>query len=267
MTDDHIAVRGLTKSYEGGEPDRPALHSIDLDIRHRRFVSLIGPSGCGKSTLLRVIAGLEPHDSGSLSLFGESPRQVCSRKAVGLVPQAPALLPWLTVRQNVVLPAKVNRRARRHGDSPDELLRAVGLDHSAHKYPHELSGGMRQRVAIARAFGLRPDVLLMDEPFSALDEFTRESLQLQLLDLWQGRATTVAFVTHSVYEAVMLSDEVVVMSGRPGRVHGVVPVDLPRPRGRDTVAAADQRAVEERVRARLHSAWESAATADGLVAQ
>lgn len=265
MTGDHIEIRGLTKRYAGGDPDRPALSGIDLDIRHRRFVSLIGPSGCGKSTLLRVIAGLEGHDEGSVSLFGESPRQLCRRKAVGLVPQAPALLPWLTVRQNVALPSKVNRRARRDGDSPDELLRAVGLDDVALRYPHELSGGMRQRVAIARAFGLRPDVLLMDEPFSALDEFTREALQIQLLDLWQSRATTVVFVTHSVHEAVTLSDQVVVMSARPGRVHEVLPVDLPRPRDREVVTGFRTDDLERRVRACLQRAWESGAAPEDLV--
>ena len=265
MSDAHIEIRGLTKRYEGGDPGRPALYDVDLDIRHRHFVSLIGPSGCGKSTLLRVIAGLESHDGGRVSLFGQTPLQMCRRKAVGLVPQTPALLPWLTVRQNVALPSKVNRRARQHGDSPDELLRAVGLDDAAHRYPHELSGGMRQRVAIARAFGLRPDVLLMDEPFSALDEFTREALQLQLLTLWQSRATTVVFVTHSVHEAVTLSDRVVVMSARPGRVHEGLPVGLPRPRDREVVTGFRTNDLEQRVRASLQGAWESGAAPDDLV--
>ncbi|MFL1375740.1 ABC transporter ATP-binding protein [Nocardiopsis protaetiae] len=260
-----IRIRGLTKTYDGGDPDRPALASVDLDIGPRRFVSLIGPSGCGKSTLLRVIAGLEDHDAGEVSLFGSTPHALCAAKGVGLVPQTPALLPWQTVRRNIVLPRRVNRRSGAGGEDPDDLLRAVGLSDVAHRYPHELSGGQRQRVAIARAFGLRPRLLLMDEPFSALDEFTREALRLQLLGLWQRRATTVVFVTHSVREAVTLSDEVVVMSARPGRVHEVLPIDLPRPRDADVVTGPHMHALEDRVRASLQSAWERGAAPDDLV--
>lgn len=260
----NIEVRGLTKTYEGAATGRPALESIDLDVPRHRFVSLIGPSGCGKSTLLRVIAGLAEHDTGHVRIFGETPRRMCRAKAVGLVPQTPALLPWLNVHRNVALPAKVNRSADRNPEDPDELLRTVGLDDAARMYPHELSGGMRQRVAIARAFGLRPDVLLMDEPFSALDEFTREALQLHLLDLWQNRATTVVFVTHSVHEALTLSDEIVVMSARPGRVHEVLPVDLPRPRDRTTVTGPRVHALEETVRTSLRAAWDSGTAPDDL---
>lgn len=265
MSDDRIEVRGLTKSYGGGDPRRPALDSIDLDLPRGHFVSLIGPSGCGKSTLLRVIAGLEGHDTGHVAVFGSTPQNMCEAKAVGLVPQTPALLPWLNVRRNVSLPDRVNRRAGRGSEDPDHLLLMVGLADAAHKYPHELSGGMQQRVAIARAFGLRPDLLLMDEPFSALDEFTREALQLQLLNLWERMSTTVVFVTHSVREAVTLSDRIVVMSARPGRVHEVLPVDLPRPRGRDVVTGPRMHALEDRVRASLQSAWEAGAAPDDLI--
>src|SRR5699024_2036294 len=144
-----------------------------------------------KSTLLRGIAGLESFDSEEDNLFGASPRELCRRKALGLIPHTSPLLPRLTVRQYVALPNRINRPSRHCAQSPHALLRSVGLEDAANRYPHELSGGMLQRVAIARAFGLRPDVLLMDEPFSALDEFTREALQLQLLELWQRRATTV----------------------------------------------------------------------------
>ena len=261
-----IEVRGLTKRHPGARLDRPALQNIDLEIPHRQFVSLIGPSGCGKSTLLRILAGLDRADTGQVSLLGRSPKQASRRKAIGLVSQTPALLPWLTVRQNVALPGKVNRRAGSEIDSPDELLRAVGLEESADQYPHELSGGMLQRVAVARALGLRPDVLLMDEPFSALDEFTREALQYQLLGLWQRRATTVVFVTHSVHEAVVLSDRIVVMSARPGRIHEALDVDLPRPRDREVVTSSRTREVEGRVRASLRSAWSSGITTTELVA-
>ncbi|MBR8744726.1 ABC transporter ATP-binding protein [Nocardiopsis sp. MG754419] len=260
-----IEVRGLTKHHPGARPDRPALQDVDLEIPHRQFVSLIGPSGCGKSTLLRILAGLDGADAGRVSLLGRSPKQASRRKAIGLVSQTPALLPWLTVRQNVALPARVNRRAGTAIDPPDDLLRAVGLEDSAHQYPHELSGGMLQRVAVARALGLRPDVLLMDEPFSALDEFTREALQYQLLGLWQERATTVVFVTHSVHEAVVLSDRIVVMSARPGRIHEVLDVDLPRPRDRKVVRGPHMHDLEDRVRASLQSAWKAGAAPDDLV--
>jgi NitT/TauT family transport system ATP-binding protein len=267
MTDDRIEVRGLTKTYEGGDPARPALDRVDLDVPRRHFVSLIGPSGCGKSTLLRVLAGLERHDAGHVGVFGSTPEAMCKAKSVGLVPQTPALLPWLNVRRNVVLPSRVNRRAGHAATDPDELLRMVGLEDAARKYPHQLSGGMQQRVAIARAFGIRPDVLLMDEPFSALDEFTREALQLHLLRLWEHMSTTVVFVTHSVREAVTLSDEIVVMSARPGRVHEVLPVDLPRPRDTSVVADPRLHEVEDRVRASLQRAWEASAAPDDLVPQ
>ena len=265
MTGDDIEIRHLTKRYRGGASDRPALQDIDLEIPHRRFVSLIGPSGCGKSTLLRVIAGLTVPDHGHVSLFGRTPREMCRRKAIGLVPQTPALLPWLNVRQNIALPTMVNRRRGTPPESTDDLLRAVGLQDSARRYPHQLSGGMSQRVAIARALGLRPDVLLMDEPFSALDEFTREALQYQLLGLWQRRATTVVFVTHSVREAVVLSDRIVVMSARPGRIHEVLDVDLPRPRDRKVVKGPHMHDLEDRVRASLQSAWKAGAAPDDLV--
>jgi NitT/TauT family transport system ATP-binding protein len=210
------------------------LDGIDLTVPAGRFVSLVGPSGCGKSTLLRLVAGLEPPDRGEVRVHGVPPKMACAAKMIGLVPQTPALLPWLSVLDNVTLPRKVNRAAarRRARAVPDmrELLDRAGLGDALHKRPAELSGGMRQRAAIVRAFGLRPDVLVMDEPFSALDEFTRESLQDQLLDLWTRWRTTVLFVTHSVTEAVRLSDTVVLMAPRPGRVVESIDIDLPRPR-------------------------------------
>ncbi|ACZ20181.1 ABC-type nitrate/sulfonate/bicarbonate transport system, ATPase component [Sanguibacter keddieii DSM 10542] len=286
---DHIVVRGLHKTYPGTSV--AALSDVELVVPRGTFVSLIGPSGCGKSTLLRAVAGLEGFDDGSITIFGATPEEACAAKSVGLVPQAPALLPWLTVRQNVELPHKVNRRAdrrraereRKHpalsavsapGASSgldafadvDSLLDMVNLTDAADKHPGALSGGMQQRVAIARAFGLRPEILLMDEPFSALDEFTREALRLQLLTLWQRMRTTVLFVTHSVREAVTLSDQVVVMSARPGQVHEVIDVDLPRPRGADVLLSPQLHTIEDRVRASLQSAWEAGAAPVDLVA-
>lgn len=275
---DHIVVRGLHKTYPGAQ--QRVLDDVDLVVPRGTFVSLIGPSGCGKSTLLRAVAGLEPYDGGELSIFGATPQDACGYKAVGLVPQTPALLPWLTVARNVELPGRVNRGAERRraarygmggpartegGVSTAELLDLVGLADKADAHPGHLSGGMQQRVAIARAFGLEPDVLLMDEPFSALDEFTREAMRLHLLSLWQRMQTTVLFVTHSVREAVTLSDQVVVMSARPGRIHEVIDVDLPRPRDRDVLADAHLHEVEDRVRDSLQDAWEHGAKPADLV--
>lgn len=277
MPSSAIEFASVRKVYGSVASSLVALSEVDLTIEPGRFVSLIGPSGCGKSTLLRLAAGLEPADEGSIRVHGVSPEVACAAKLIGFVPQAPALLPWLSVLRNVTLPQKVNpgsarRRARIEGLSPDvakddgrpdmlELLRKAGLADAVHKLPSQLSGGMQQRAAIVRAFGLRPDVLLMDEPFSALDEFTRESLQDQLLDLWDELNTTVVFVTHSVTEAVRLSDQVVVMAPRPGRIVDVIDVDLPRPRNERLLQEAEFHRYEDLIRDRLRSAWSSAGAA------
>jgi NitT/TauT family transport system ATP-binding protein len=262
-----IRITKARKVYGSGSSAMVALHDVDLEIPTGRFVSIIGPSGCGKSTLLRLIADLEPPDGGSVEVLGGTAAEACDGKHVGFVPQSPALLPWLNVLHNVTLPHKVNRRAsrkRRAGAAdarpmPDmeQLLRAVGLGDAMHKLPPELSGGMQQRVAIVRAMGLQPDVLLMDEPFSALDEFTREALQEQLLDLWDDTTATVVFVTHSVSEAVRLSDQVVVMAPRPGRIVDVIDVDLPRPRRASLITSDAFHHYENLVRECLQSAWHS----------
>jgi NitT/TauT family transport system ATP-binding protein len=262
-----IGVRGVTRTYPGAGRPVQALAGVDLEVEQGRFVSLIGPSGCGKSTLLRAVAGLERVDSGVVTLSGRTPAQACGDKEVGFVPQSPGLLPWLTVRANAALPSRVNRAADRRraaraaagggaagADEVEAVLRRVGLGEVLDRYPHELSGGMQQRVAIARAFAMRPRVLLMDEPFSAVDELTREALRLQLLALWQEARTTVLFVTHSVREAVVLSDTVVVMSPRPGRTAALVPVELPRPRGEAVLLSPALHAVEDRLRRVLRDA-------------
>jgi NitT/TauT family transport system ATP-binding protein len=263
----------VRRAYGFGPDTTVALDDVHLTVRPGRFVSLIGPSGCGKSTLLRLVAGLEEPDHGDVRMHGVTPAEACAAKMIGLVPQSPALLPWMSVLRNVTLPQKINRRAagRRsriaglaglagRGGAPvapdmRALLARAGLGEAVHKLPAELSGGMRQRVAIVRAFGLRPDVLVMDEPFSALDEFTRESLQDQLLDLWEELKTTVLFVTHSVAEAVRLSDTVVVMAPDPGRIVDTIEVDLPRPRGRHLLGERRFHAYEDLVRERLRRAW------------
>jgi NitT/TauT family transport system ATP-binding protein len=220
-----------------GRPPVHALDRIDLAVAPGEFVSLIGPSGCGKSTLLRVIGGLTRYDVGAVSIGGQTPEEARRAKRFGFVPQAPALLPWHSVRRNVALLQQLNPRRADHGSldahQVDELLERVGLSEFADALPGQLSGGMQQRVALVRAFALGAPVLLMDEPFSALDEITRVDMRYLLLDLWQRIGTTVVFVTHSIPEAVVLSDRVVVLAPRPGRVRDIVPVDLPRPRHED----------------------------------
>jgi NitT/TauT family transport system ATP-binding protein len=267
-----IELSSVRKVYGYGASALVALNGVHLSIEPGRFVSLIGPSGCGKSTLLRLAAGLEPADHGMVRVHGVSPNEACAAKLIGFVPQTPALLPWLSVLKNVTLPQKINggaARRREHIDdlaergagqgAPDmlKLLHKAGLGEAVNKLPSQLSGGMQQRTAIVRAFGLQPDVLLMDEPFSALDEFTRESLQDQLLDLWDELKTTVLFVTHSVSEAVRLSDTVVVMAPRPGRIVDVIDIDLPRPRNQRLFESRSFHSCEDLIRDRLHSAWRS----------
>ncbi len=257
-----IGVTGARRVYPArGGGEMIALNDVDLTVEAGSFVSVIGPSGCGKSTLLRLVAGLENPDRGTVRVCGVSPAEAAAAKMLGFVPQTPALLPWLSVLKNVTLPARVNRSAGRRRATPPgpsmlELLGKAGLRDVAHKLPAQLSGGMQQRVAIVRAFGLRPDVLLMDEPFSALDEFTRESLQEQLLDLWDELQATVLFVTHSVSEAVRLSDRIVVMAPRPGRITDVIDVDLPRPRGAALLKTPEFHHYEDLVRDRLRGAFQ-----------
>jgi NitT/TauT family transport system ATP-binding protein len=267
-----LQLRSVRRVYGFGSAATTALDDVHLTVPSGRFVSLIGPSGCGKSTLLRLVAGLEQPDHGEVSVHGVTPAQACAAKMIGLVPQSPALLPWLSVLRNVTLPQKINRGAGKRRERiadfaerqtavPDmeELLVKAGLGDALHKLPAQLSGGMRQRAAIVRAFGLQPDVLVMDEPFSALDEFTRESLQDQLLDLWEELRTTVLFVTHSVSEAVRLSDTVVVMAPSPGRIVESIDVDLPRPRGERLFGERRFHEYEDLVRERLRRAWHSEA--------
>jgi len=265
MAEAAIAVRGARRAYDSGElAEVVALDGVDLEVEAGTFVSVIGPSGCGKSTLLRLMAGLEQPDAGTIEICGSTPRAAASQKRLGFVPQRPALLPWLSVAKNVALPGRLNpaatrrRRGERSGaEGPDvhELLRKAGLGDAMDKLPAQLSGGMQQRAAIVRAFALHPDVLLMDEPFSALDEFTREALQEQLLDLWGELGATVVFVTHSISEAVRLSDRVVVMAPRPGRVVDVVDVDLPRPRSQELLRSQEFHDLELTVRDLLRDAF------------
>ncbi len=210
--------------------DQPvqALSEIDLTIAQGEFVSLIGPSGCGKTTLLRVIADLEPITSGDVRVNGLTPHQARLARAYGYVFQAPALFAWRTVLGNVMLPLQIQGRPRAEAEAvAKEQLARVGLTGFERKYPWQLSGGMQQRASIARALGFEPKILMMDEPFGALDEITRDGLNEQLQQLWQRERRTVVFVTHSIAEAVYLSTRIVVMSPRPGRILKVIESTLP----------------------------------------
>jgi NitT/TauT family transport system ATP-binding protein len=223
---DRIVLSGVTKRFP--TLAWPALNDVDLVIERGSFFTVIGPSGAGKSTLLRVLAGLVQPDAGEVSVFGEAPVEAARAKHLGWVPQSPALLPWRTVLENVRLPLEVNKRAGCEERDPEEILARLGLRQATSMLPAHLSGGMRQRVAIARAFAFAPALLLMDEPFGALDEMTREHVAHLLLELWQAERPTVVFVTHSVNEAVVLSDQVAVIG--EGKLTAPVDITLPRPR-------------------------------------
>jgi NitT/TauT family transport system ATP-binding protein len=228
-----VALKGLTKTFAKGNVT--ALQEIDLAIEAGEFVSLIGPSGCGKSTLLRVIGDLTTPSAGTVEVNGKSAPQARLDHDYGMVFQDSVLFDWRTVRKNVALPLELlgYDRAKRK-ERVDEMLHLVELQGFGDHHPWQLSGGMQMRVAIARALSFEPALLLMDEPFGALDEMTRERLNIELLEIWRRMQSTIVFVTHSISEAVFLSTRVVVMSPRPGRIAGTVDIDLPQPRTTDT---------------------------------
>ena len=224
-----IEVDRVTKTYASDAGDIRALDAIDLDVAPRELVTIVGPSGCGKSTLLRCIGGLIPPSEGRVLIDGEVVIEPDPR--IGYVFQRAVLLPWRTVEKNVLLPFEINGRPTPENlESVHEALEMVELGQYAQLRPAELSGGMQQRVAVARALVTEPSILLMDEPFGALDAQTRDSMNVELLRIWQEAQPTIVFVTHDIGEALFLSDRVVVMTARPGRVHEVVEVDIPRPR-------------------------------------
>lgn len=223
-----VQVRNASVVYETADSPVHALEHIDLDIREGEFVALIGPSGCGKTTLVRVIADLEKISAGQVLVNGVTPHEARLARAYGYVFQAPALFPWRTVLGNVTLPLQIQGRSKAEGKAIAlEHLARVGLTGFESKYPWQLSGGMQQRVSIARALSFEPRILMMDEPFGALDEITRDRLNEQLQQLWQRERRTVVFVTHSIAEAVYLSTRIVVMSPRPGRIIKVIESPLP----------------------------------------
>ena len=248
-----IAVRQLCKAYATRAEPVPALQDIDFAMDEGEFVAVVGPSGCGKSTLLKILAGLIPASSGGAYLRGTS--IAGPRRDIGVVFQAPVLFPWRSVIDNVLLPADVQRLDRAsHARLARDLLDLVGLNGFENRYPWELSGGMQQRVAIVRALIHDPAMLLMDEPFGALDALTREQMNLELQRIWLERRKTVVFITHSISEAVFLADRVLVMTPRPGRIAETVKVDLPRPRGLDLIGTASFGNYTRRIRGHFNAA-------------
>lgn len=238
---------GVGKIFGSGDVEVEALRDISIQIEAGEFVSLIGPSGCGKSTLLRLVGDLATPSSGTLRVNGKTPEQARLDRDYGIVFQKATLLDWRTITRNIELPLEIMDAT---ADVPG-LLEMVQLGEFGEHYPWQLSGGMQQRVAIARALVFEPSLLLMDEPFGALDEMTRELMQQELLRIWRETGTTVIFVTHSIPEAVFLSTRVMVMSPRPGRISRVIDVDLPQPRGVDTRELPDYFAKVTEVREAL----------------
>ena len=223
-----IMLKNIGMEYENGVT---ALTNVSIDIKKGEFISLLGPSGCGKTTLLRIIADLIKPTSGEVTVGGETPEAARLKRKYGIVFQSPVLYDWRTVKKNVILPMEILKVPKSDREERAmQMLELVGLQDFADHYPKQLSGGMQQRVGIARALAIQPEILLMDEPFSALDEFTREKLHEDLLRIWRKTNKTIVFVTHNIAESVFLSDRVCVLSPHPGRLSAIIDIDLPRPR-------------------------------------
>ena len=228
-----VKIDHVEKIYQGRSGEVVALNGVDMEIRENEFVCVVGPSGCGKSTLLNIIAGLERPTSGRVCVKGKEVVNPGSER--GVIFQQYALFPWLTVKKNVKFGLKLRGvKEPELSVIADKYIRLVGLEEFGDSYPKELSGGMKQRVAIARAYAVNPEILLMDEPFGALDAQTRTQLQTELLETWEKEKKTCFFITHDVEEAIILAQRVVIMSARPGRVKEIVPVNIPYPRTQET---------------------------------
>jgi NitT/TauT family transport system ATP-binding protein len=250
--DMYLSARKLSLVYETSQGPLAALGPLDLDVGDGEFVAVLGPSGCGKSTLLKIFSGLLQPTTGTAELAGTSID--APRRDVGIVFQQPTLLPWKTVRENILMPVRVlGTYARQHEVKARELMNMVGLANFGEHYPHELSGGMQQRVGIARALIHEPRLLLMDEPFAALDALTREQITFDLQDIWESSKKAVVLITHSIPEAVLMADRVLVLSPRPGRIVHSESVNLPRPRGLDSMKSTEFAEATDRLRRILTS--------------
>jgi NitT/TauT family transport system ATP-binding protein len=245
---DGLELRGVQRTFKVEGRDIAALRDVSLDCAPGSFTALIGPSGCGKSTLLRIIAGLERPDRGSVRIGGAAPIERCRQGALGVAFQDAALLPWRSVRQNIALPLEVlGRSVRDHGTRIEELIELVGLKGFEDARPGQLSGGMRQRVAIARTLVTKPSVLLLDEPFGALDQILRRSMNIELQRIWLESRPTTVLVTHGIDEALFLADRIVVMQRNPGRIACRVDVPFARPRSAELFARAEFHRLEDEV--------------------
>ena len=247
-----LEAKKLTQVFHHGKEQRTILNQLDLKIHKREFVCVIGPSGCGKSTLSRVVAGLDPYHSGEILVDGQAITGTSSER--GMVFQGYTLFPWKTVKQNVMFgPLMKGISATRAEEMAREWINIIGLEKYENQYPHQLSGGMKQRVAIARALVNEPKILLMDEPFGALDPHTRQKMQRHLMDLWQNIDITIIFVTHDMDEAILLADRIVALKANPGEIKEIIEVDLPHPRGTELMNTPEFQRLRNKVDQLVHA--------------
>lgn len=247
-----LEAKKLTQSFKHGKTDRTILNQLDLKIHKREFICVIGPSGCGKSTFSRIVAGLDPYSSGELLVDGQAIEGPSPER--GMVFQGYTLFPWKTVKENVMFGPLMKGASNSSAESSArEWIDIIGLEKYQDQYPHQLSGGMKQRVAIARALVNEPKILLMDEPFGALDPHTRQKMQKHLMDLWQNIDITIIFVTHDMDEAILLADRIVALKANPGEIKEIIEVDLPRPRNPELMLSPEFKQLRERVDFLVHA--------------
>jgi NitT/TauT family transport system ATP-binding protein len=247
-----LEAKKLTQSFKHGKTERTILNQLDLKIHKREFICVIGPSGCGKSTFSRIVAGLDPYSSGELLVDGQAIEGPSPER--GMVFQGYTLFPWKTVKENVMFGPLMKGASNASAESSArEWIDIIGLEKYQDQYPHQLSGGMKQRVAIARALVNEPKILLMDEPFGALDPHTRQKMQKHLMDLWQNIDITIIFVTHDMDEAILLADRIVALKANPGEIKEIIEVDLPRPRNPELMLSPEFKQLRERVDYLVHA--------------